>query len=100
MSVQWKGVFPAITTKFTARQSLDIDLFRKNISAQIEAGVNGIVVGGTLGEASVLTLEEREILLKETLDVTSNHIPVILNIAEGSTNEAVKQAELADKWGA
>ncbi|MFI5128853.1 MAG: dihydrodipicolinate synthase family protein [Chitinophagales bacterium] len=100
MSIQWKGVFPAITTKFTNRQSLDIDLFSKNIVAQAEAGVNGFVVGGTLGEASVLTLEEKEILLKTTLDVVSNKIPVVLNIAEGATAEAMKQAELADKWGA
>lgn len=100
MSIQWKGVFPAITTKFTSRQSLDIDLYRKNIVAQMEAGVNGIVVAGTLGEASVLTLEEKEILLKEALDVASNKIPVILNIAEGATAEATKQAELANKWGA
>ncbi len=62
--------------------------------------VNGIVVGGTLGEASVLTLEEKEILLKAALDVASNKIPIILNIAEGATAEATKQAELADKWGA
>ena len=100
MSIHWKGVFPAITTKFNSRQSLDIDLFCKNIIAQTAAGVNGIVVGGTLGEASVLTLEEKEILLKTTLDVVSNKIPVVFNIAEGATAEAVKQAELADKWGA
>lgn len=100
MSFQWKGVFPAITTKFTSRQSLDIDLFCKNIIAQMEAGVNGIVLGGTLGEASVLTLEEKEILVKTTLDVVNGKLPVVLNIAEGATAEAVKQAELADKWGA
>jgi 1-pyrroline-4-hydroxy-2-carboxylate deaminase len=100
MSIQWKGVFPAITTKFTSRQSLDIDLFCKNILAQVEAGVNGIVLGGTLGEASVLTLEEKEILVKTTLDVVNGKLPVVLNIAEGATAEAVKQAELADKWGA
>jgi 4-hydroxy-tetrahydrodipicolinate synthase len=100
MNFQWKGVFPAITTKFTNRQSLDIDLFCKNILAQAEAGVNGIVLGGTLGEASVLTLEEKEILVKTTLDVVDGKLPVVLNIAEGATAEAVKQAELADKWGA
>jgi 4-hydroxy-tetrahydrodipicolinate synthase len=81
------------------QQDYDMDLFQKNIVAQMEAGVNGIVVGGTLGEASVLSLEEKEILLKTTLDVVSNKIPVVLNIAEGATAEAIKQAELADKWG-
>jgi 1-pyrroline-4-hydroxy-2-carboxylate deaminase len=100
MSIQWKGVFPAITTKFTNRQSLDIDLFCKNIIAQAEAGVSGIVLGGTLGEASVLTLEEKEILLKTTVDALNGKLPVVLNIAEGATSEALKQAELADKWGA
>lgn len=100
MSLQWKGVLPAITTKFTKRESLDIELFRKNIIAQSDAGVNGIVLGGTLGEASVLTLEEKEILVKTTLDVVDGKLPVVLNIAEGATAEAVKQAELADKWGA
>jgi len=100
MSIQWKGVFPAITTKFTSRQSLDIDLFSKNLQAQIEAGVNGIVLAGTLGESSALTLEEKETLLKTTLDVAGSKLPIVLNIAEGATVEAVKQAELADKWGA
>ncbi len=100
MGIQWKGVFPAITTKFTQRGALDIDLFSKNIFAQVEAGINGIVLGGTLGEASVLSLEEKEMLVKTTLDIVNGKIPVVLNIAEGATAEAIKQAELADKWGA
>lgn len=100
MNFQWTGVFPAITTKFTSRQGLDIDLFCKNVIAQAEAGVNGLVLGGTLGEASVLTLEEKEILVKTTLDTVDGKLPIILNIAEGATSEAVKQAELARKWGA
>ena len=100
MSIQWKGVFPAITTKFTNRETLDIDLFAENITAQIEAGVNGLVLGGTLGEASVLTAVEKEILVKTTLEIVNNKLPVVLNIAEGSTAEAIKQVNLAEKWGA
>ena len=55
MSINWTGVFPALTTKFTADDKLDLPLFEKNLNAQLAAGVNGIVLGGTLGEASVLT---------------------------------------------
>jgi dihydrodipicolinate synthase/N-acetylneuraminate lyase len=55
MSVIWKGVFPAVTTKFNDNDELDFDAFDKNIEAQIEAGVKGIIIGGSLGEASVLT---------------------------------------------
>ena len=64
MNIEWKGVFPALTTKFTADDKIDIPLFEKNLQAQLDAGVNGIVLGGTLGEASVLTTAEKEQLVK------------------------------------
>ncbi len=100
MSVEWKGVIPALTTKFTADDKLDLPLFEKNLLFQIEAGVNGVVLGGTLGEASVLTTAEKETLVKFAIEKVAGKIPVILNIAEGSTNEGLHQAELAAKWGA
>ncbi|PVD49359.1 dihydrodipicolinate synthase family protein [Terrimonas sp.] len=100
MAVQWKGVFPALTTKFTSNDALDLPLFEKNLEAQIEAGVSGIILGGTLGEASVLTVDEKETLVKFAIDKIKGRIPVILNIAEGATREAVNQAAFARKWGA
>lgn len=100
MKVQWSGVFPALTTKFTADDSLDLDLFDLNLQAQLSAGVHGIILGGTLGESSVLTLNEKEKLVKFAVDKVSGSVPVILNIAEGSTRDAINQAELARKWGA
>jgi 4-hydroxy-tetrahydrodipicolinate synthase len=53
MAIEWKGVFPAVTTKFTKEDTLDLSLFTTNINAQLAAGVNGIILGGTLGESSV-----------------------------------------------
>jgi len=100
MAVSWKGVFPAITTKFTSQNNLDLFLFKKNLNAQLQAGINGIVLGGTLGEASVLTNEEKEILVKETLLFVNEKVPVIINIAEGSTQIAVELAQKASLWGA
>jgi len=100
MSIDWKGVFPALTTKFTAGDQLDLPLFEKNLNAQLDAGVNGIVLGGTLGEASVLTTAEKEQLVKFAVDKCAGRVPVVLNIAEGSTKEALQQAEYAKAWGA
>ena len=100
MSIEWKGVFPALTTKFTADDTLDLPLFEKNLQAQLEAGVNGIVLGGTLGEASVLTTAEKEQLVKFAVAKCAGKVPVVLNIAEGSTKEALQQAEYAKAWGA
>ena len=100
MHFEWKGVFPALTTKFTLTDELDLALFEKNLNAQLSAGVNGIVLGGTLGEASVLTVLEKETLVKFAVEKVKDKIPVIINIAEGSTKEALKQAALAKLWGA
>lgn len=98
--INWNGVFPAITTKFNKDIEIDIDLFKKNLKAQIDAGVHGIILGGTLGEASTLSEGEKETLVKTTLEMVDGRLPVILNIAEGSTREAIRQAGLASKWGA
>ncbi|MBK9570009.1 MAG: dihydrodipicolinate synthase family protein [Chitinophagaceae bacterium] len=100
MSFEWKGVFPALTTKFNADDELDLPLFDKNLQAQLAAGVEGIILGGTLGEASVLTTAEKEVLVKFAIEKVAGVVPVIINIAEGSSKEAVKQAALAKAWGA
>ena len=62
--MKWEGVMPAVTTKFTENDELDFEMFNKNIRAQIDAGVSGIVLGGTLGEASTLTSNEKSSLIK------------------------------------
>lgn len=98
--VQWTGVYPAITAKFTASDDLDLTLFEKNVSAQLEAGISGIVLGGTLGEASVLSEADKSELLHVTQNMCAGKIPVILNIAEGSTREAVTKAKAAEEQGA
>jgi 4-hydroxy-tetrahydrodipicolinate synthase len=98
--VKWEGVIPAITTKFKKDLSLDIDAFNKNTKAQVEAGINGLVIGGSLGESSTITHEERVELLQETKRFVDGAIPVIVNIAESRTSDAVKLAKLAQDNGA
>jgi 4-hydroxy-tetrahydrodipicolinate synthase len=100
MSIQWKGVFPALTTKFTAKDELDFPLFEKNLKAQLAAGIDGAILGGSLGEASVLSNEEKFSLVKFAVEKVEGKIPVVLNIAEGSTREAIKLAAEAKKCGA
>ena len=100
MEVKWRGIYPALTTQFTSSDDLDFALFEKNLDAQIEAGIDGIILGGTLGESSVLSTVEKEKLVKFTLEKVNGKIPIIINIAEGNTKEALLQAQLANEWGA
>ena len=96
----WNGVYPALTTKFTANDTLDFKLFEKNLNAQLDAGVDGVILGGSLGEASVLTSEEKYDLLKFTVEKVGGKVPVVMNIAEGRTSDAVKLAQESEKLGA
>ena len=100
MKVEWDGIFPAVTTKFTANDELDLEMFKTNITAQIDAGVSGIVLGGTLGEASTLQQEEKSTLIKETVKISNGRVPVIMNVAENSTRNALNAVKQAEKDGA
>ncbi|PWL39092.1 dihydrodipicolinate synthase family protein [Flagellimonas aquimarina] len=96
----WKGVMPAVTTKFTHEDKLDMEMFTVNINAQLEAGVSGIILGGTLGEASTLDDDEKQILIEHTVGLVDGKVPVVMNIAEQSTKKAIMAAEKAEKYGA
>jgi dihydrodipicolinate synthase/N-acetylneuraminate lyase len=99
MAINWQGVFPALTTKFTADEELDLKAFSANLAAQLDAGVDGIILGGSLGEASTLSNDEKDTLVKTAVDYVDGQVPVVLNIAEGSTREAVRIAERAAGMG-
>jgi dihydrodipicolinate synthase/N-acetylneuraminate lyase len=100
MIFDWKGVFPALNTYFTIDGELDNSVLKRNIEAQISAGVNGLIIAGSLGEASVLTTGEKEKMVKFCIEELNGRLPLILNIGEGSTRLAVEQAVLAEQWGA
>lgn len=97
---KWEGVMPAITTQFDSEGALSLKAFKNNLTHQIKAGVHGIILGGTLGEASTLTISEKESLLKTTLEQVEGKIPVIMNIAEQSTDQAIVSAKDAETNGA
>lgn len=100
MSIKWEGIMPAITTKFNDDDTLDFAMFETNLKAQLEAGVHGIVLGGTLGEASTLTEAEKRSLTQTTVDLVKGKVPVMITLAEQSTKGAVKAANMAEEDGA
>lgn len=100
MKFNWEGVMPAVTTQFTENDVLDLEMFKINIKAQLDAGVHGIVLGGTLGEASTLTEEEGRTLIRETVSFVEGKVPVLMNIAEQTTKGAIALAKTAELDGA
>ncbi len=97
--LKWEGVYPAMLTPFKEDDTIDFEMFGKNINAQLTAGVSGLIIGGSLGEASTITPEEvKELLIYAK--VSQGEVPVIATIAEQSTRQAVKVAQAAESNGA
>ena len=100
MSLQWKGVMPAVTTKFTDQDTLDLVNFEINIQAQLKAGVSGIILGGTLGEASTLADVEKRTIVRKAVEIVNGQVPIVMNIAEQATTAAIDAANKAKEDGA
>lgn len=98
--IDWMGVYPAALTPFTKDDAIDFPLFQKNIETQLKAGVDGIVLSGSLGEASTLSSAERLELLLFCKDLVKGRVPVVVNIAEQSTKVAIQEAKIAEQNGA
>jgi 1-pyrroline-4-hydroxy-2-carboxylate deaminase len=98
--IRWQGVYPALLTPFKKDETIDFEIFKLNLDAQVKAGIEGVVIGGSLGEASTLEKNELMELLKFSREHLPRKIPVIVNIAEQSTNIGIKSAQTAEKNGA
>ena len=98
--LNWKGIYPAVLTPFKENGEIDFEMFAKNTEAQISAGVHGIIIAGTLGDAAVLDNDEKFELLSYAKKVVAGRIPLILNIAENTTKNAVDFAKKAKELGA
>ncbi|MCH8123463.1 MAG: dihydrodipicolinate synthase family protein [Bacteroidetes bacterium] len=100
MTDRWTGVFPAVTTKFKDDFSLDYDEMERHFNFQIDSGVHGMVVTGTLGENGSLTADEKQEVLKIAVSVSDGRVPVLAGVAENTTAAACGVVETASKNGA
>ncbi|MDP4074703.1 dihydrodipicolinate synthase family protein [Acidovorax sp. A1169] len=96
---RWQGIFPAITTKFHADESIDAEGTARHIDFQIRNGIHGLVTCGSLGEASTLTLEEKLQVAKIALEAADGRVPVLANVSETSTREALRYIDGGNKLG-
>ena len=96
---RWQGIFPAVTTKFHADESIDAEGTARHIDFQIRNGIHGLVTCGSLGEASTLTLEEKLQVAKIALEAADGRVPVLANVSETSTREALRYIDGGNQLG-
>ncbi|MDO1583777.1 dihydrodipicolinate synthase family protein [Rhizobium oryzicola] len=95
----WRGVFPAVTTKFKDDGSLDLKEMERCFGLQFEAGVDGMIVCGSLGENMTLEPSEKIEILKVAKSVAGTK-PVLMTVCESSTQRAKTAAKAAAEAGA
>ena len=95
----WQGVFPAVTTQFSADLTVDLSATRRVIEALVRDGVSGLVVCGTVGENCSLTRPEKLALMELAKDVANGRIPVIAGLAEYTTAFGAEVAREAQRIG-
>jgi 4-hydroxy-tetrahydrodipicolinate synthase len=97
--IQWRGVFPAVTTKLKADFSLDIEAIKTSLDRLIENGVAGVVMMGMVGENAQLSPEEKLTVLRTAKEAIKGRVPLISGLAETSTEKAVAFAKAAEEIG-
>jgi len=95
----WRGVIPAVTTKFTADDGLDFNEMERCFRYLMDAGCDGLIACGSLGEGPLLSHAERIDVLKLTKAMTADK-PAILTVAEAATRDACALAEKGARAGA
>ena len=99
MHVNWRGVFPAITTQFHDDLSLNLEATSHHLEAMIQAGIHGVVVLGTVGENTALDPQEKLAVMREMKQAAAGRIPVLTGVAEYTTAMGCAYAREAEKIG-
>lgn len=94
-----RGSYPPVVTPFN-KGAVDYNKFAELVEHQINEGSHGILVTGTSGEPSTLTLDERAQLLKVAVDATAGRVPVVAATGSQSHAETVDLMARAEQAGA
>lgn len=95
----FEGCATAIATPFS-ETGVNFTEFRKLIEFQISEGIDALVVCGTTGEASTMSLEEKKETMKFAVDTVAKRVPVILGTGSNCTKSAIEMSKYAESIGA
>ncbi len=95
----FKGCGTAIITPFTKDDKVDFEAFGKLIEYQISEKVDAIIVCGTTGEASTMTLDEKKETIQFAVQKVNKRIPVIAGTGANCTKNAIEMTKYAESIG-
>lgn len=98
-TTRWQGVYPAVTTKFKPDFSLDLEAMAQHTEFQLDAGVHGLIILGSLGENPTLDMNEKLQITEFFIKQVNGRVPLLACIAESDTRQACHYARHAEAMG-
>lgn len=95
----FKGTGVAIVTPMKDNQDVNYDKLEELINQQIDAGTDAIVIAGTTGESSTLTMEEHRDVIKAAVEFTKHRVPVVAGTGSNCTRTAIQLSQEAEEDG-
>ena len=99
MSINWKGVFPAVTTQVRSDLAIDLADTQRVVDDLILDGVNGVIALGTVGENNSQEIDEKVSLLSAVREAVAGRVPLLTGVSEYDTRRAVCFARAAEGVG-
>ena len=96
----FKGSGVALVTPFDKDNNVNYDMLQKLIDFHVENGTDSIIIVGTTGEGSTLSMEEHAECIRQAVAMTKGKVPVIAGTGSNCTETAIKLSKDAEKDGA
>ena len=96
----FEGVIPPIITPLKQDGALDVEALQRLLASLMEAGVSGIFLGGTSGEACYVAARAQEDLARETIHFVGGRVPVLCGVIEPSTVRCIERIHRLEELGA
>ena len=100
MNIPTSGIIPPLATPLSTPGSLDHEGLERVAERAISAGVTGLFVLGTTGEAPSLPMRLKQELVKRTMAVAAGRVPVLVGLLESCVEDSRDLADFAAAQGA
>lgn len=95
-----KGMIPAMPTPLNDNETINFEGYERLINHLIEGGVHCLLAGGSTGEYSMMSTDERKKLLKHAIDCANGRVPVMAGTSEHRLEETIELTKYAEDIGA
>lgn len=100
MSQNFQGSIVALVSPMSTDGQIDSVAYKRLLEFHLEAGTDGIVIGGTTGESPTLSPAELERMIATAKEITAGRVPVIAGSGSNSTAKTVELTRRACAAGA